>query len=1204
MEESSGERRRFRHFFKHMKQLMLEPLGISESSDDERDWQSEILESFEDNDSTEDESQSQEEISEEDVVEGLQGIQMSEVDSPRARANWRKISKQAVTVNKVVRNLDGESEENYAVTAAWFLGPKAENLKFLRELLNHALDEHAEFRRYKYFPLDPEYICSNIKQQPSYRKAQKKMRREFDVLSERMKNSVPFFNFRSQGHMLWDTTIASNVGYIGALLYNQNNVSSMASSVTLQLEREVSQELCRMVGYNATDKHIHSTQSPKAWGHLPNGGTVANMEAMWAARCLKYNALAIKTMLLTTEDPRLTSVRETFEFRMLDGSVKLLMEGTAWELLNIPIDHAIDLFNDLLTATNQNLGEEECAMKEDHLFSLVKEHTIEELGVLDFFQNLAELDIYNKYRMGKWFVPGSRHYSWDKGENILGMGRRNLVKVSVDRDCRMDIHQLADHLKACAEANIPVIGVTAVFGTTQEGAVDDLVAILELRRQLEQSHGLTFYVHVDGAWGGYFASTMWTSRHQLLAKKIKRRRSIESDNHSFPSCRLSSYFEKQLRALKHANSITLDPHKTGFCPYPAGGLLYRNGNIRTFLAQKAAYVNHGETDNEEINLYGIDGSKPGAASAAVWLSHRVIGLHNTGYGFLLRQCSFSGGIMYAVWASMERPEDPFTIVPAIRIKKQEGQARWTKKRLRKEILDADNINVNSNELTMEFIEENGPDTLINCLSANLRFWDGQTGGWKLNEDLSLQGKFLEAFYTRCSHSIEKPSMVDRGIQIILNSTYWEKSTHGAAYKDMQEQLGLSLDEEGGKIKMIINTCMSPWLRLQQKTFKRMSVIIRNEFYNAYGAVTDRPRQLDFVSPCAIHSDKYIGWEEDGFLFAELEASFSKQAQEQSYHAIGLFCVRPEDREAILALSRAGAELAAREVREGRPVKYLPLKFRTLNEMTLFDLMTGRSKVPTTEEECHENEEKQTVEVVDGAHKKFRGVSFKRTQSMKEKLEKYSDQNLCYADIHFPEMQVEFSIHPNLKKTAKIKLRKVIRYHHLLRDLVDENDYPPTQEYILYSFKQHAYISHCPNRFPDFQQLVELDEVPVPAQEKSQELYQEALSRGVIVYLPQIECGGKPLMKTGFTDRCRDPLDLHLYNAVSWTDQGAFTGDMISIHLSLKNHGKRWFDGTNINKQYNISDYPMFFNEDGSRRVYMEDEDEQEDDVYEYHDHAQ
>jgi hypothetical protein len=27
--------------------------------------------------------------------------------------------------------------------------------------------------------------------------------------------------------------------------------------------------------------------------------------------------------------------------------------------------------------------------------------------------------------------------------------------------------------------------------------------------------------------------------------------------------------------------------------------------------------------------------------------------------------------------------------------------------------------------------------------------------------------------------------------------------------------------------------------------------------------------------------------------------------------------------------------------------------------------------------------------------------------------------------------------------------------------------------------QRAYLSHCPNRFPDFQQLIELDEVPEP-----------------------------------------------------------------------------------------------------------------------------
>ena len=50
---------------------------------------------------------------------------------------------------------------------------------------------------------------------------------------------MPKNNPNFQGHMLWDTTLAANIGYIAALFYNQNNVASMASGVTLQLEREV-----------------------------------------------------------------------------------------------------------------------------------------------------------------------------------------------------------------------------------------------------------------------------------------------------------------------------------------------------------------------------------------------------------------------------------------------------------------------------------------------------------------------------------------------------------------------------------------------------------------------------------------------------------------------------------------------------------------------------------------------------------------------------------------------------------------------------------------------------------------------------------------------------------------------------------------------------------------------------------------------------
>ena len=51
----------------------------------------------------------------------------------------------------------------------------------------------------------------------------------------------------------------------------------------------------------------------------------------------------------------------------------------------------------------------------------------------------------------------------------------------------------------------------------------------------------------------------------------------------------------------------------------------------------------------------------------------------------------------------------------------------------------------------------------------------------------------------------------------------------------KEKHGLDAEDEG-EIGVIINTSMSPWLRAQ-KTFKKIGFIIRNELYNAYGAVS-------------------------------------------------------------------------------------------------------------------------------------------------------------------------------------------------------------------------------------------------------------------------------------------------------------------------------------------------------------------------------
>ena len=372
---------------------------------------------------------------------------------------------------------------------------------------------------------------------------------------------------------------------------------------------------------------------------------MANIEALWAARCLKFHALAIKILMEEEfETMGLSKVRETFAYTNLANEQVVLSTASAWELLNIPIDVDIDLFDKLLVECKKY----DPNINFDDLFGLVKKKTMEQIGAFDFIENIREFlqESQVKPTIGKWFISGSRHYSWDKGANILGLGRSNLELVSVDRFCRMNTVQLKQKLEHCLANKIPVLGVTVVFGTTQEGAVDDLKLILEIRQEME-ARGMTFYIHVDAAWGGYFASCL-NDRSLNKVTSVKKRLYDKRQDTVFMETKLSPHFVSQLSCLNEANSVTLDPHKSGFCPYPAGGLLYRNGNIRHFLAQGAAYISHGSGKNEEINLFGIDGSKPGAASAGVWLSHKVIGLHSEGYGLLLRQCTFSGDHRHSI----------------------------------------------------------------------------------------------------------------------------------------------------------------------------------------------------------------------------------------------------------------------------------------------------------------------------------------------------------------------------------------------------------------------------------------------------------------------------------------------------------------------------------------------------------------------------
>lgn len=93
---------------------------------------------------------------------------------------------------------------------------------------------------------------------------------------------------------------------LAGLLYNQNNVATEASPITTLLENEVGQDLCLMLGHDPSH----------ALGHITCGGSVANVESIWATRNLKFYPLSLK---LAIEMSPLKYLAEVFNIELCTG---------------------------------------------------------------------------------------------------------------------------------------------------------------------------------------------------------------------------------------------------------------------------------------------------------------------------------------------------------------------------------------------------------------------------------------------------------------------------------------------------------------------------------------------------------------------------------------------------------------------------------------------------------------------------------------------------------------------------------------------------------------------------------------------------------------------------------------------------------------------------------------------------------------------
>ena len=432
---------------------------------------------------------------------------------------------------------------------SWFLGPKAENADMLERLVLEALRDCVFWRR-NFHPEDDIIITEKCKREDAFQDSLALVRQEFLALLANLKRDIPFYSPRYIGHMLGDQLLPAIAAYFAAMLHNPNNVTLEASPITTRYEMEVAQQLARLMGY-----------SGETWGHITSGGTIANFEALWVARNLKFFPIAARDAARALALEELPVTLPTGE------TINLVIADDNWPLLNLDTDEALNLRSRLYAAHARRRTDLPQAEIKKQVDQRLAAYSISGKGIQRFFSDLGDETVAAPLAL----VPATAHYSMQKVIEALGLGKQQIKMIPVDSHFRTDVDALREILLRCANERQPVLALVSVLGSTEEGAVDQIHRLVELQAEM-RTRGLAFYHHCDAAWGGYIRTLFFDEQ----GNPVETPSAIREITQTWPSDEVFESFS----AIHHADSMTIDPHKLGYVPYPCGAIVFRREEVK------------------------------------------------------------------------------------------------------------------------------------------------------------------------------------------------------------------------------------------------------------------------------------------------------------------------------------------------------------------------------------------------------------------------------------------------------------------------------------------------------------------------------------------------------------------------------------------------------------------------------------------------
>jgi glutamate/tyrosine decarboxylase-like PLP-dependent enzyme len=178
-------------------------------------------------------------------------------------------------------------------------------------------------------------------------------------------------------------------------------------------------------------------------------------------------------------------------------------------------------------------------------------------------------------------------HTWvQKAADLSGIGTGAVRWIPTDAEQRMDVRALRQQIDADRAAGDRPFIVIGTAGSVSTGAVDPLPGLAACCREQR------LWFHVDGAYGGFAAAV--------------------------PEA------PDDLRALRDADSVAVDPHKWLYAPLEAGCALVRDADaLRRAFAYYPPYYQFDEQATNFVD-FGMQNSR-GFRALKVWLALRQAG---------------------------------------------------------------------------------------------------------------------------------------------------------------------------------------------------------------------------------------------------------------------------------------------------------------------------------------------------------------------------------------------------------------------------------------------------------------------------------------------------------------------------------------------------------------------------------------------------